>query len=155
MSGVTAREEAAFQENKLMSKTIASQDGTSQEAAAGNDAESLFELGMRHSTGRGVDQDMVTAHKWFNLAAMMGHEGALASRADLAREMTTEQVAEAQRQARAWLWSSRNAPAAAEPKPAEGQQQQQPAAIPIRPLYVRRRAEAMRSAKAYTRAVTA
>lgn len=133
-----------------MSKKTASQDGTSREATGDNDAESLFDLGMRYSTGRGVDHDMVTAHKWFNLAAMMGHQGALDARADLAREMTAEQIADAQRQARAWLWS-RNAPPAAEPKPAEGQT----VAIPIRPIYVRRRAEAMRSAKAYIRAVTA
>lgn len=133
-----------------MSKKAACQEGTSQDQPDGGNAESLFEQGMRYSTGRGVEQDMVTAHKWFNLAAMMGHEGALSARADLAREMTTEQVADAQRQARAWLWS-RNAPTPAEPKPTEI-----PAgAIPIRPLYVRRRAEAMRSAKAYTRAVTA
>jgi hypothetical protein len=80
---------------------------------------------------------------------MMGHEGALNARADLAREMTPEQIADAQRQARAWLWS-RNAPAATG-KTSEGAAP----AIPVRPLYVRRRAEAIRSANAYIRAVTA
>jgi uncharacterized protein len=132
-----------------MSKKAARQEETSQDKPEGNDAESLFVLGMRYSSGRDVEQDLVIAHKWFNIAAMMGHEGALDARAELAREMTTEQVAEAQRQARAWLWS-RNAPAEQPQATSE-----QTATIPIRPIYVRRRAEAMRAAKAYTRAVSA
>ena len=35
--------------------------------AGGPDA--LFELGMLYATGLDVDVDLVTAHKWFNLAA--------------------------------------------------------------------------------------
>ncbi len=70
-----------------------------------NDANALFILGTRYSTGRDVQHDLVAAHKWFNLAAMMGHEEARINRAELAREMSTADVAEAQRQARAWLWS--------------------------------------------------
>jgi TPR repeat protein len=132
-----------------MSEKAARQEETSQEHLVGNDADSLFELGMRYSAGRGVEQDLVMAHKWFNLAAMMGHEGALDARAELAREMTAEQIADAQRQARSWLWS-RTAPATA----AETSDDK-PAALPVRPLYVRRRAEAMRSAKAFARAVPA
>lgn len=69
-----------------------------------DDANALFLLGTRYSTGRDVQQDLVAAHKWFNLAAMMGHDEARQSRAELAGEMSTAQVAEAQRQARAWLW---------------------------------------------------
>ena len=133
-----------------MSEQAACQGETFQETPNANDAESLFALGMRYSTGRDVEQDLITAHKWFNLAAMMGHEGALGARGDLAREMTAEQIAEAQRQARAWLWS-RNAPA----EENHEEPDVKPAAIAVRPLYVRRRAEAMRSAKAFTRAVVA
>jgi hypothetical protein len=70
-----------------------------------DDANALFLLGTRYSTGRDVEQDLVAAHKWFNLAAMMGHDEARQSRAELASEMSTAQIAEAQRQARAWLWS--------------------------------------------------
>jgi uncharacterized protein len=108
-----------------------------------DDADALFVLGNRYSTGRDVEQDLIAAHKWFNLAAMMGHEGAFAARADLASEMTSEQVAEAQRQARAWLWS-RNAPQAGE---ADGK------TAAVRPIYVRRRAQEMRSAKSFARFV--
>ena len=70
-----------------------------------HDANALFVLGTRYSTGRDVKHDLIAAHKWFNLAAMMGHEEARIIRAELAAEMSTADVAEAQRQARAWLWS--------------------------------------------------
>lgn len=66
-------------------------------------ADTLLELGMMYCLGRDVSQDYVTAHKWFNLAAMKGSEAARSYRRELAVEMTPAQVAEAQRQARAWL----------------------------------------------------
>lgn len=59
----------------------------------------LFELGLKFCNG----QDYVTAHKWFNLAALKGSEEAKLHRSELSREMTAAQVHEAQRQARAWL----------------------------------------------------
>ncbi len=65
--------------------------------------DALFELGMLYATGRDIDADLVTAHKWFNLAAARGNASALTYRVELAREMTTDQVAEAQRLAREWL----------------------------------------------------
>jgi TPR repeat protein len=65
--------------------------------------EALFHLGVLYSTGKGVPVNYIEAHKWFNLAAMRGNQAALSWRAELAREMSTDQVAEAQRQARAWL----------------------------------------------------
>lgn len=76
-----------------------------------DEANALFILGTRYSTGRDVQHDLIAAHKWFNLAAMMGHEEARINRAELAREMSTADVAEAQRQARAWLWSRAQAKA--------------------------------------------
>jgi uncharacterized protein len=66
-------------------------------------ADILFELGMMYCLGRDVVQDYVTAHKWLNLAALKGSEDAKYYRRELALEMTPMQVAEAQRQARAWL----------------------------------------------------
>lgn len=66
-------------------------------------ADALFELGMLYATGRDVDVDLVTAHKWFNLSAARGNDAARDYRLELAREMTTDQIAEAQRQAREWL----------------------------------------------------
>jgi uncharacterized protein len=73
------------------------------EAAAG-DAEALYELGVAYSTGTaGIEVDLVEAHKWFNLAALNGSRRGQESRAEIADEMTAREIAEAQRQARAWL----------------------------------------------------
>jgi TPR repeat protein len=66
-------------------------------------ADALFELGMLYATGRDVAADLVTAHKWFNLAAARGNAAALTRRIELAREMSSDQIAEAQRLAREWL----------------------------------------------------
>jgi TPR repeat protein len=66
-------------------------------------ADILFEFGMKYCIGRGVEQDYVSAHKWFNLAALKGSIEARTYRCELSREMTADQVYEAQRQARAWL----------------------------------------------------
>src|SRR5258705_12811566 len=65
--------------------------------------DALYSLGLAYSTGQGVGVDYVAAHKWFNLAAMKGVDEARAWRAQLSREMSAVQIAEAQRQAREWL----------------------------------------------------
>ena len=68
------------------------------------DVEALFELGVTYSTGRGgITVDLIEAHKWFNLAAVSGHEESAWCRADIAEEMTAREIAEAQRRAREWL----------------------------------------------------
>ncbi|MFN4355231.1 hypothetical protein [Parvibaculum sp.] len=72
-------------------------------AAEGGKEEALYNLGLMYSTGHGVEVDLVTAHKWFNLAAMKGSNAARSCRAELAAEMSPSQIAEAQRQAREWL----------------------------------------------------
>ncbi|HAC57302.1 MAG TPA: hypothetical protein DCF73_02975, partial [Rhodobiaceae bacterium] len=46
----------------------------SELAAEGGKCDALYNLGLMYSTGRGVDVDLVTAHKWFNLAAMKGSD---------------------------------------------------------------------------------
>jgi uncharacterized protein len=65
--------------------------------------DALFELGMLYATGRDVAADLVVAHKWFNLAASRGNPAALAHRIELSREMSPEQIAEAQKLAREWI----------------------------------------------------
>jgi TPR repeat protein len=68
------------------------------------DVDALFELGVTYSTGRGgIDVDLIEAHKWFNLAALSGSSRGQECRAEIAIEMTAREIAEAQRQARAWL----------------------------------------------------
>ena len=66
-------------------------------------AEILFELGMMYATGRDCDVDLVAAHKWFNLAALNGHDEAACHRQELALEMSPAEIANAQRLAREWL----------------------------------------------------
>lgn len=65
--------------------------------------DALFELGLMYSTGRDVEPDLISAHKWFNLAALRGNRAALEYRKELADEMAQFDVAEAQRQAREWV----------------------------------------------------
>ena len=72
--------------------------------AARGDVQALYELGVAYSTGSGgVAVDLIEAHKWFNLAALNGSTLAQECRADIADEMSAREIAEAQRQARAWL----------------------------------------------------
>ena len=72
--------------------------------AAMGKVEALYELGVVYSTGsEGVDVDLIEAHKWFNLAALNGSDRGQECRAEIAEEMTAREIAEAQRQARAWL----------------------------------------------------
>ena len=66
-------------------------------------SEALYNLGLAYSTGQGVAVDYIAAHKWFNLAAMKGVDEARSWRAEISREMSAHQIAEAQRQAREWL----------------------------------------------------
>ncbi len=63
----------------------------------------LCQVGLAYSTGLGVAEDLVAAHKWFNLAAIKGHEDAKMYRKDLADMMTSAEIAEAQKAAREWL----------------------------------------------------
>jgi TPR repeat protein len=66
-------------------------------------AEALFELGLKYSLGVEGSPDLVAAQKWLSLAAMKGSAPARICRRELAREMTPEQIAEAQQQAGAWI----------------------------------------------------
>jgi uncharacterized protein len=71
------------------------------EGAAAGDM--LFELGMLYSVGRDVPVDLVSAHKWFNLAAMKGNVDAVRLRREIADQMSDGEIAVAQRAARDWL----------------------------------------------------
>jgi TPR repeat protein len=57
-------------------------------------------LGVLYANGRGVPQDYVLAHMWFNLAAAHGSESGRTYRDNVAKLMTPDQIAEAQRLAR-------------------------------------------------------
>src|SRR3954453_15406096 len=72
--------------------------------AEAGDVDALFELGVTYSTGRGgAPVDLIEAHKWFNLAALNGSPRGQECRAEISVEIAAREIAEAQRQARAWL----------------------------------------------------
>lgn len=90
---------AADLEDALVATCLAS--------AAQGDISAYYDLGIAFSTGsHGIEPDLIEAHKWFNLAAVAGHEEAALCRADIADEMTAREIAEAQRRAREWLSST-------------------------------------------------
>jgi TPR repeat protein len=59
-------------------------------------------LGVSYEQGKGVPQDYVSAHMWFNLAGAGGLEIASTNRDRIASKMTPAQIAEAQRLAASW-----------------------------------------------------
>jgi len=63
----------------------------------------FFELGMMYTVGSSVPVDLVSAHKWFNLAAMAGNADAVRLRHEIAAEMSEREITTAQRAARDWL----------------------------------------------------
>jgi len=73
-------------------------------ARAPHRAGAYYDLGLSYLTGTsGKPIDCVEAHKWFNLAAACGSGKAAEARADLALDMSPQQIAAAQRAARGWL----------------------------------------------------
>lgn len=73
-------------------------------AAQRGDAQAYFELGVAYSTGTdGVTIDLIEAHKWFNLASLGGLREGGQLRSEVASEMSRDDIAEAQRGARAWI----------------------------------------------------
>ena len=56
--------------------------------ATGGGADIFFELGMMCSTGGSMPADYVSAHKWFNLAAMRGCKEAIRLRGEMAELMS-------------------------------------------------------------------
>jgi TPR repeat protein len=77
--------------------------GVQEAGAHGGTADALFQLGLLYCVGRDVDVDLIEAHKWFNLAALRGHDDAKRYRFEISREMTKPQISRAQRMAREWM----------------------------------------------------
>jgi uncharacterized protein len=65
----------------------------------------LFERGLYWASGRCGVVNLVAAHKWFNLAALKGRGDAVALRREVAAQMSDQEIATAQREARAWMTS--------------------------------------------------
>jgi TPR repeat protein len=78
-------------------------------AAEQGDALAQYNLGLSYARGEGVTPDPVTAHMWLNLASARFPAGdsrnrtaATKNRDTVASEMSSDQLAEAQRRAREW-----------------------------------------------------
>lgn len=69
----------------------------------------LFRLGLIYSTDHeDKGPDLVEAHKWFNLAAMLGSQPAKSYREEITLEMSREDLSLAQRAARGWMAENRS-----------------------------------------------
>src|SRR5262245_31017781 len=78
-------------------------------AAEQGDAQAQYNLGLAYARGEGVTQNVVDAHMWFNLAAARfpasdtrNRTAAVKNRDTVAGEMSSDQIAEAQKRAREW-----------------------------------------------------
>src|SRR3954465_10290536 len=90
--------------------------GADTPISANASCETFYELGMMHASGRSGAPDLVSAHKWFNIAAMKGHADAARMRREIAAEMTDAEIGQAQRAARDWLKSQPEAAPVAAPR---------------------------------------
>ena len=62
-------------------------------------ATAQFNLGLMYRNGWGVPQELVKAHMWWNIAASSENKEALKSRVAVAGDMTSRQIAKAQKRA--------------------------------------------------------
>jgi len=75
-------------------------DASAARCEAGQD---FLQLGMSCMIGRSAPVDLVSAHKWFNVAAMLGNQDANRLRREIAAEMSLAEITIAQRAARDWI----------------------------------------------------
>lgn len=68
-----------------------------RKAATQGNARAQTFLGLMYDLGRGILQDNVHAYAWFNLAAAQGYDRAIEYRDNLKKQMTPDQIAEAQK----------------------------------------------------------
>lgn len=87
----------------MASRAIDGVDRWLSNAEAGQ-VDAQFKVGLLFSTGQdGTPIDYVMAHKWLNLAAVRGSDDARRLRAEVAGDMSKEEIAQAQKLAREWM----------------------------------------------------
>ena len=74
-----------------------------RKAAEQGIADAQHNVGSMYNNGQGVPRDYVFALMWWNIAVASGHEDAQRDREIVAKQMTPDQIAEAQRLAREWM----------------------------------------------------
>ena len=65
--------------------------------------EDFYRVALAYSEGLDVAIDLVSAHKFFNLAATRGHREAKLCRQEMADMMSATEIVKAQRAAREWM----------------------------------------------------
>jgi TPR repeat protein len=98
-----------FYEGRGVPQDTAEAEKWFHRAADLGDAQSQYNLGLLYAKGETGEPDNVSAHMWFNLAAARfppsntGDRSASVNYRDLvAKKMTPDQIAEAQKRAREW-----------------------------------------------------
>jgi|TARA_R110000796_G_scaffold167629_1_gene284564 TPR repeat protein len=66
-------------------------------------ADEFYQAGLACAAGVGSEMDLISAHKWFNLAVSKGHEEARVQRQEMADMLSSEEVKVALSSARDWL----------------------------------------------------
>lgn len=79
---------------------IAPETGLNASTATG---EELYRVGLAYSEGVDCEQDLIAAHKWFNLSVLKGHDDAKVCRQEMADLLDKEDIKSALAAARAWL----------------------------------------------------
>ena len=74
-----------------------------QQAADKRDSEAHLNLGLLYEEGQAVEQNLVLAHMWFTLAVRHAHHKAVDARNKVAKKMTPEQLAKAEKLYRQWM----------------------------------------------------
>src|SRR6516225_5945556 len=107
-----AEAETAFQKTdyaKALKLARPLAEAGDRRAADQGDAQAQYNLGLAYARGEGVTQNAVEAHMWFNLAAARfpandtrNRTAAVKNRDTVAGEMSSEQLAEAQKREREW-----------------------------------------------------
>ena len=65
-------------------------------------AEAQYIMGLMYDKGKGVPQDYVLAHMWWNIAGSNGDKNAVTSKNTVEKDMTPQQIEKAQEMARNW-----------------------------------------------------
>jgi TPR repeat protein len=72
-------------------------------AAEKGDIIAQFELGRMYANGQGVEKDLVQAYKWLSVSHKQNYAAASQARTELARQMTEDQITQAQNLADSWV----------------------------------------------------
>ena len=106
-------------------------------AADQGNADAQGILGAMYADGQGVSQDYVHAYMWYDLSAAQGTQSAIKSRDNIARFMSPEKIAEAQKLATEWRPTTANvAPAEISPQsPTPATESEASAESDVTPVY--------------------